>query len=78
MSLEKLSSNLKKLEDLKKEGYKYVCMGCNTVYKEKPERWYEDGHGGRYIDMCRCDCDLFGTVDGIMNIIKEQISKLKA
>lgn len=77
MSLEKLSSNLEKLEGWKREGYRYVCLGCNTVYKQKPERWYEDGHGGRYIKMCSCDCDLFDTIDSVIGMIKGKISKLK-
>ena len=78
MSLEKLEYNLKKLEGFKKEGYGWVCLGCNTVYRQKPERFYEDGHGGRYIETCSCDSDLFDTVDGIIGTINGQISKLKA
>jgi ribosome-associated translation inhibitor RaiA len=77
MALERLENNLRKLEKWKEEGYRFVCLGCNTVYKRKPERFYEDGHGGRYIEMCRCDSDLFDTIDGIIKLIKRQISQLK-
>lgn len=35
------------------------CLGCNTAYKKKPTQDYNDGHGGRDIEMCRCGCDLF-------------------
>jgi len=78
MSLENLENNLKKLEGWKKDGYNYVCLGCHTVYKQKPERFYEDGHGGRYIEMCRCDSDLFDTIDGTIVAIKSKIYKIKS
>lgn len=77
MSLEKLENNLKKLEEWKKEGYEWVCLGCHTVYKGKRQEWLYDGHDGRYIDMCRCGCDLFDTIDGIIESIKNKISQLK-
>lgn len=77
MSLEKLENNLKKLENWKKEGYRWVCIGCNTVYREKPQWLYEDGHGGRYIDICKCGCDLFFGIDRPIVMIKGEIIKLK-
>ncbi len=46
-------------EQAKKEGYKYYCIACNKIYKEKRTERYEDGHGGRQIEMCSCGCDLF-------------------
>jgi len=78
MSLEKLENNLKKLEEWQEKGYNWVCMGCNTVYKQKPDMLYEDGHGGRFIDMCRCGCDLFNTIDDTIKIIRRKIVDLKA
>jgi len=78
MSLENLENNLKKLEGWKKEGYMHVCLGCHTVYKEKRQELYEDGHGGRYIDMCRCGCDLFDTIEGTIEAIKSKIYKMKS
>lgn len=54
--------NKKRKEEIKKlleKGYLFRCLSCNTVYKEKKQEFYNDGHGGRYIDMCSCGCDLF-------------------
>lgn len=48
-----------KIKELIEQGYKYRCLDCNTVFKELRQELYEDGHGGRFIDMCRCGCDLF-------------------
>lgn len=49
----------KKFESWLKEGYRARCVCCGRVYKNTPQKWYEDGHGGRYIVMCRCGSDLF-------------------
>lgn len=49
----------KKIKELMTQGYQWRCLKCNTVYKEKRVELYEDGHGGRSLDMCRCGCDLF-------------------
>ncbi len=52
------------LENFKEKGYNSVCLGCNTVYKEKPTEIYEDGHGGRFLEICcRCGSDLFEGID---------------
>ncbi len=48
-----------KIRILIEEGYRWKCLGCGGVYKDRPEQMYEDGHGGRYIDMCQCGSDLF-------------------
>jgi len=42
-------------------GYKCLCMGCNTIYKEIPTRW-DDGvscAGGELEECEKCGCDLF-------------------
>ncbi len=49
----------KKLELWMEQGYSVKCLNCGTIYKEKPKQPYEDGHGGRDIEMCRCGSDLF-------------------
>jgi hypothetical protein len=50
----------KRVKELIDKGYAYRCLGCNKVYKVKRQEPYEDGHGGRFIDMCgSCGCDLF-------------------
>lgn len=49
----------KKIKELMAEGYQWRCLKCNRVYKEKRVELFEDGHGGRSLDMCRCGCDLF-------------------
>jgi len=77
MSIKRLESNLKKLENWRREGYQFVCIGCNTVYRQKPQEWYEDGHNGRFINMCRCGCDLFHTLDSVIGIMYRKISELK-
>ena len=41
------------------KGYRIYCLGCGTVYKQAPTLEYEDGHGGRMINMCPCGSDLF-------------------
>jgi hypothetical protein len=45
------------------EGYIWFCLGCNKAYKQKPTEQYEDGHGGRRLEMCSCGCDLFARLD---------------
>jgi len=54
-----------KIKELIEQGYRYRCIKCNTAFKEKRQEFYEDGHGGRFIDMCRCGCDLFQRLDEI-------------
>jgi hypothetical protein len=60
------------LEDLKKKGGEHVCLKCNSVYAEKPIWHYEDGHGGRDLEMCPCGSDLFETIDGFINMLKNK------
>jgi len=46
----------------KREEEGYRCLGCGRVFESVPTERYEDGHGGRQLDMCRCGCDLFEAV----------------
>ncbi|HCR41769.1 TPA: hypothetical protein DIV45_00105 [Patescibacteria group bacterium] len=46
-------------EEALAKDYLYYCLNCNKVYKELPVENYEDGHGGRNLQMCKCGCDLF-------------------
>lgn len=48
-----------KIKKFLKDGYRWRCLGCGLVSKDKRQEFYEDGHGGRFIDMCRCGSDLF-------------------
>ena len=48
-----------RIKELMAEGYQWRCLKCNTVFKEKRVELFEDGHGGRSLEMCRCGCDLF-------------------
>lgn len=52
------------LRELFDQGYTRVCIGCNTAFKpdKVPKPTYEDGHGGRRLEMCGCGCDLIGYV----------------
>lgn len=53
-----------KLREVYEKGYRRVCIACNTVFKPDEVRTedYEDGHGGRSLEMCRCGCDLIGYI----------------
>jgi len=57
------------------EGYRRVCMNCNTVFKpgEVPKSPLY-GHDVREIEMCRCSCDLIGHIvegkDGFLYICR--------
>jgi len=46
------------------QGYRRVCIGCNTVFKpgEVRKEFCDDGHGGRDIEMCKCGSDLIGNI----------------
>jgi len=59
---EKQKRALNKLID---KGYTCKCVSCGKFYKEPPQEWYDDGHGGRNIDMCPCDSDLFTSLQDI-------------
>lgn len=54
-----------KVQKLIDEGYEYYCLKCHGVYKRPRREFYEDGHGGRRIDMCTCGCDLFGRLEDV-------------
>jgi hypothetical protein len=41
------------------EGCKYYCLNCHICYVHIPVEIYEDGHGGRLLNMCKCGSDLF-------------------
>ncbi len=55
-----------RIKKLIKEGYRWKCMDCGTIYKDKPEQPYEDGHSGRSIEMCRCGSDLFVSLQEVL------------
>lgn len=57
------------LVELKQKGARFICMGCYKPYENKPEELYEDGHGGRYLEMCRCGSDLFASIDEFKKMI---------
>ncbi len=54
------------LGELENAGGKYICLGCSRVYTVKPREEYEDGHGGRYIEMCMCGSDLFDELSKVL------------
>jgi len=54
-----------KIGELLTDGYRWQCLVCGLVYKNKPQEDYEDGHGGRSINMCHCGNDLFGELKDI-------------
>lgn len=67
-----IEESIEKLRELQRAGYGYVCLNtdCNIVYRVKPTEIYEDGHGSRLIEMCRCGCDIFGTIDWVIDKLK--------
>ncbi|MBD3282104.1 MAG: hypothetical protein GF387_00640 [Candidatus Portnoybacteria bacterium] len=60
-----------KIRELIEEGYKYVCLHCKTAYKSKRREPYEDGHGGRHIEMCKCGSDLFEELKNLRCLMPE-------
>lgn len=61
----------KELKKFIKQGYKYKCLGCGMIYKNRRKEWYEDGHGGRFIEMCKCGSDLFIKLEDINCMVPE-------
>ena len=55
-----------RFKELKSAGGKFVCLSCKRVYEKKPMQFYEDGHGGRDIEMCVCGCDLLDEIDAFI------------
>lgn len=49
----------KKIKDLLAQGFVSRCMGCGQFFKKVRREFYEDGHSGRFINMCSCGSDLF-------------------
>jgi hypothetical protein len=56
----------KKLEEFLKQGYRVKCLICGKIYKDTPRKWYEDGHGGRNIEICSCGSDLFINLEEVI------------
>lgn len=65
-----LGPTIKNLDELARQGGRYVCLGCYYPYHKKPEQFSEDGHGGGYMEMCFCGSDLFETIEGFAKLIK--------
>jgi len=63
--------SIKNLQELEKKGGKYVCLKCYGIYANKPTQIYEDGHGGRDIEMCKCGCDLFVNINSFIINMKK-------
>lgn len=66
----------KEIRKLMDQGYKWCCLKCGTVSKEKRVELYEDGHGGRSIDMCSCGCDLFQALEH-MTCLNAEVGPVK-
>jgi len=79
------NASIEKAKEMKKQGAKYACLNCKKLYEQKRTEPYEDGHGGRMLEMCPCGSDLFSTIDeliadmqGIVNKEKKGSKKSKA
>ena len=59
------------LMELERQGTRFVCLNCYRAYEKKPEEIYEDGHGGRYLEMCPCGSDLFESIREFMELLKK-------
>jgi len=70
-----IKRSVKKLTQLKSQDYNWVCANCHKVYKQKRQEPYEDGHGGRYLDMCRCGCDIYLTIDKMIEELKKGLEE---
>ena len=64
-----IAKSIKNMEELMQKGAKYICTGCYKVYASKPKTVYEDGHGGRMMEICRCRSDLFTGIDEFIKTI---------
>ncbi len=55
-----------RIKELIEAGYHYRCLACGRIYKEKRQEYREDGHGGCFVNMCRCgDRDLFQKLEEV-------------
>jgi hypothetical protein len=72
-----LEKQISKLEKFKGEGYTEVCIACRIVYKQVPTQHYEDGHGGRDLEMCSCGSDLFNSIDKTISGLSEKLKNYK-
>lgn len=72
-----VEKTLKNLEKLKEKGAKYVCLNCTKVYQKIREELYEDGHGGRMIQMCTCGSDLFEDISSFLDFHNRKICEKK-
>lgn len=54
-----------------KQGYKFYCLQCKTVFKTIPQSWDEKvSCTGAYIDECsNCGCDL------ICDLLNDELAK---
>lgn len=75
IDVEKTLKNLKKLRE---KGAKHVCLNCTKVYQKKREEVYENGHGGRLLEMCTCGSHLFQDINSFLDSqTKRTIKKIK-
>jgi len=65
-----LENAIEGLEQLKKEGYKTMCLMCRRVYRENPSEEYATGHGARLLEICKCSCDMFITIEEKIDSLK--------
>ena len=66
---------LNQIEKLKDKGAKYICIGCHKTYETKRTELYEDGHGGRMLEMCTCGSDLFEDIDSFLKHYRDELKK---
>lgn len=69
------NKTLDSFEKFRKQGAKYVCLGCHKPYQRKRTEHYEDGHGGRLLEMYVCGSDLFEDIDSFINRNKQKLIK---
>ena len=68
-------ASLENVQALEKQGARHHCLGCNRLYNQKPKEWYEDGHGGRFLEMCGCGSDLFDDIGGLLERLSGTLSE---
>ena len=57
--------------DLKEQGARFICLNCYHAYEKKPKKLFEDGHDGRYVEMCTCGADIFEDIKKFTELIKK-------
>ena len=54
-----------------------MCLSCGVVYRENPFEEYETGHNARPLEICKCGCDLFITIDEKIDFSRNNVCEIQ-